>query len=207
MGKAQKPETMSAEVRRYVCSLPAPNAQRLRLATRVTTRRFSTHFRCAHVNRHQGMQTLRQWQCRVSVQRETATSDDNLSNLRCWRNAGAHKQSTWATGDSGVTLQPEARLDCQVRNANKQTAFQCCATPTRPLCELQMDAPSPELCFLNELGDVRGLKCSRAFSAFLKGRYSVTPVCINSTPASATMGCTHTLMPTVLQRRLVFEKP
>ena len=57
MGKAQKPETMSAEVRRYVCSLRAPNAQRLRLATRITTRRFSTHFRCARVNRHQGMQT------------------------------------------------------------------------------------------------------------------------------------------------------
>ena len=72
----------------------------------------------------------------------------------------------WATGGSGVTLQPEARLDCQVRNANKQTAFRCCVTPTRPLCELQMDAPSPELYFMNELGDVRGLKCSRAFSAF-----------------------------------------
>ena len=57
MGKAQKPETMSAEVRRYVCSLRAPNAQRLTLATRITTRRFSTHFRCARVNRHQGMQT------------------------------------------------------------------------------------------------------------------------------------------------------
>ena len=40
-----------------------------------------------------GHADLRQWQCRVSVQRETATSDDNLSNLRCWRNAGAHKQS------------------------------------------------------------------------------------------------------------------
>ena len=72
----------------------------------------------------------------------------------------------WTTGDSEVTLQPEARLDCQVRNANKQTAFRCCATPTRPLCELQMDAPSPELCFMNELGDVRGLNGSRAFSAF-----------------------------------------
>lgn len=104
-----------------------------------------------------GHADLRQWQCRVSIQRETATSDDNSSNLRCWRNAG---------GDSGVTLQPKAGLDCQVRNANKQTAFRCCATPTRPLCELQMDAPSPELCFMNELGDVRGLKCSRAFSAF-----------------------------------------
>ena len=94
MGKAQKPETMSAEVRRICLQSPSTEcaASEACNAHHHATLQHSLPLRPRQqAPRHAD---LRQWQCRVSVQPLTATSDDNVSNLRCWRNAGTHKQST-----------------------------------------------------------------------------------------------------------------
>ena len=95
MGKAQKPETMSAEVRRIYICLQSPSTE-CAASEACNAHHHATLQHSLPLRPRQqapGHADLRQWQCRVSVQRETATSDDNLSNLRCWRNAGAHKQS------------------------------------------------------------------------------------------------------------------
>ena len=167
MGKAQKPETMSAEVRRICLQSPSTEcaASEACNAHHHATLQHSLPLRPRQqAPRHAD---LRQWQCRVSVQPLTATSDDNVSNLRCWRNAGTYKQSTGplATLERRYSLKHAWTAKCSTMQTSRLHSG---AVPRqlRPICELQMDAPSPGLCFLNELGDVRGLKCSRAFSAF-----------------------------------------